>query len=562
MPGTLKITSIEFRAGSKVGEPALQVAPNNVVILVGPNNSGKSLALKEIENICGGKINSGKVINTINVDTPNDAATLQPLLETFEIPTPEGQVENADNIWLNQHSFENQNPIRQQFNRAELLEIVSNNGFNNANVKALVKFYQIRLDGRTRFSLADAKPSGDILSTPLNHLWKLFKDDVAREEVRRLTEEAFGLHFVIDPTGMLQFKIRMSSRAPANKAEEQGLDEVSRSFHLAAQEIKELSDGVQAFVGLISAILSLPHKILLIDEPEAFLHPPLARRLGANLARLARERDASLITSTHSADFVMGCLESVTNTIVVRFTFENNVPTARVLSDVDLQEMIKNPLLRSTGTLRALFHRAAIVGESDSDRAFYDEINNRLLQNNRGIKDALFINAQNKQTIRKVVGPLRKIGVPAVAIVDLDIIRMPGDLTRLMVDCNVSAIHQISYETERVWLLSELQAVVGAGDPLKNGGINLLTGANLVRANNFLSNLKQYGIFLVPSGEAETWLAAVGAIGHGSEWLIDMFSKIGQTPGDANYRHPAADDVWQFMDSINNWIQDPNRLGI
>ena len=35
----------------------------------------------------------------------------------------------------------------------------------------------------------------------------------------------------------------------------------------------------------------------------------------------------------------------------------------------------------------------------------------------RGIGDALFANAQNKQTIRRLVAPLRRLGIPAAAIV-------------------------------------------------------------------------------------------------------------------------------------------------
>ena len=101
----------------------------------------------------------------------------------------------------------------------------------------LSAFYTIRLDGRTRFSLAESKPSGDLLQAPQNHLWKLFSDDSARTEVRRLTAEAFGLYFTIDPTGMTQFKIRMSSRPPADNSEEQSLDARARTFQSSAFEI-------------------------------------------------------------------------------------------------------------------------------------------------------------------------------------------------------------------------------------------------------------------------------------------------------------------------------------
>src|SRR5262249_40919356 len=155
--------------------------------------------------------------------------------------------------------------------------------------------------------LSDPKPTGDLLLHPQNHLWALFQNEEARIRVRELTTEAFGLRFVIDPTGMTVFRIRMSDRAPEDAAEEQALDARARAFHSAAPEVAELSDGVQAFAGLVSAVMSLPHRVILIDEPEAFLHPPLARRLGADLAELAGERGATLAVATHSADFLLGC---------------------------------------------------------------------------------------------------------------------------------------------------------------------------------------------------------------------------------------------------------------
>jgi len=43
-----------------------------------------------------------------------------------------------------------------------------------------------------------------------------------------------------------------------------------------------------------------------------------------------------------------------------------------------------------------------------------------------GIPNCLFINAQNKQTIPTIMRPLRQLGIPAVAIVDVDILKDGG----------------------------------------------------------------------------------------------------------------------------------------
>jgi predicted ATP-dependent endonuclease of OLD family len=41
-----------------------------------------------------------------------------------------------------------------------------------------------------------------------------------------------------------------------------------------------MSDGVRAFTGIITEVIAGDPNILLIDEPEAFLHPSLAYKLG------------------------------------------------------------------------------------------------------------------------------------------------------------------------------------------------------------------------------------------------------------------------------------------
>ncbi|MBK9168926.1 MAG: hypothetical protein IPM24_15855 [Bryobacterales bacterium] len=85
-------------------------------------------------------------------------------------------------------------------------------------------------------------------------------------------------------------------------------------------------------------------------------------------------------------------------------------------------------LLRSTGVLSGLFYEFVVVTESDADQAFYQEINERLLQFKPewGIPNCLFLNAQNKQTVQTLLRPLRKLGIPAAGVVDVDVLKEGG----------------------------------------------------------------------------------------------------------------------------------------
>ncbi len=400
-----------------------------------------------------------------------------------------------------------------------------------------------------------------MISSPTNHLGALFLNDEARKKVSELTHDAFALYFVIDPTGMQQLRIRMSERPAEDENEEQGWGKKAREFHAAAKPINQFSDGVQAFVGLISAILSLDHKIILVDEPEAFLFPPLARRLGASLAEITKERGGTLIVATHSSEFLIGCLEK-TDVSVVRLTFQNSVATARNLDSPHLREMMKDPMLRSTRVLDALFHRAVVVTEGDTDRAFYNEINRRLQEVNKGIDDPLFLNAQNKQTEHKIIAPLRRIGVPAAAVVDLDLLEDSGTIwNNLMSSALVPGGVIAELEVERKTLVTAFPPGGNETRPIKKDGLSALDGENLTKTKQLLVRLAEYGLFLVPCGQVENWLKSIGATGHGSNWLVEMFTRLGNDETANGYVHPATGDVWEFLEAMARWANDTSRKG-
>ncbi len=551
--GTLRIEKIKFRTGKTPLDPPLEVNLGTVTVLVGPNNAGKSLALREIEDWCFGRDQVRKVVDTITVDFPQNPDTAEQLMREFETQPLQNEGIPVGGFFVGQHTFRADSPVRRFQVETQRIRNAATQQDISILRGWLLASYTVRFDGRTRFLLTDPKPTGDLLSHPQNHLWALFQDDDARRRVRELTVEAFGLHFVIDPTAMTQFRVRMRRDAPKPE-EEQSLNQQARNFHRAALQIQDLSDGVQAFVGLVSAVMSLPHKIILIDEPEAFLHPPLARRLGANLTRLAQERKASLVVATHSPEFLIGCLETSDDLTVVRLTYEQGIATARTLSAATLSTMMKDPLLRSTGVLRALFHRAATVTESDTDRAFYDEINRRLLAEHRGVMDAVFICAQNSQTVRRIVGPLREIGIPAAAIVDLDVILDNSqNWSMLLLACESPSSKGAEFESVRLGLRNEFAKLGTAADIVKSRGVYALTPPARDEALEFLRSLADFGLFLVPVGELERWLPQLKCSGHGPDWLVEIFGRMGLVDTDPGYLKPLPEDVWAFLDTIGKW---------
>ena len=258
------------------GERRIELPAQGITVFVGPNNSGKSLVLREIESAISNnpKPSDLKIVDDFEIEWPDQAQIERDLGSTVQT-RPVGL--GADQVFFGRFGpngqFEgtttNKNDLVAMAGRHENKQWLASN---------FLRFFLLRLDGRTRFELTNDRPMGDLLQVPQNILTRLFVDDALRREVRAQIFEAFGLHLVIDPTHGGQLRIRLSAREPTS--DEQSLSEQARRFHSEALYIKDTSDGVQAYVGIVSSVLAGHYRGLLIDEPEAFLHPPLARKLG------------------------------------------------------------------------------------------------------------------------------------------------------------------------------------------------------------------------------------------------------------------------------------------
>ncbi len=96
----------------------------------------------------------------------------------------------------------------------------------------------------------------------------------------------------------------------------------------------------------------------------------------------------------------------------------------------------------------------------------------------------------------------------------------------------------------------------------RDGGIDLLRPNDKEAASNLFDRLAEYGLFVVRRGEIEQWLSGLGARGHGPNWLVDVFEKMGEDPSTPSYVKPGADDVWSFMETLKRWLVNPKRKGI
>jgi hypothetical protein len=130
----------------------------------------------------------------------------------------------------------------------------------------------------------------------------------------------------------------------------------------------------------------------------------------------------------------------------------------------------------------------------------------------------------------------------------------------LLDGANIPPISHQSFATLRAELKRAMDAT---GRNMKcDGGIAILGDADREAARNLFNQLSEYGVFVVPGGELESWMRALQATAHGPAWLINIFEKMGEDSETTTFVKPSADDVWKFISEVKSWLLDPNRRGI
>lgn len=568
-----RLQSIVLRSGVDPESPRT-VPLSPVTVLVGPNNSGKSTALADLREFATRTHNQspppppwdgGTVVSAATLSEPS---TLDEVLDflgpRLQRPEEGGTPEQAHVVRI--RSFQIPGGSTEgftDFSRGEIDPAI----VKPEQVAAeLLGAYTLALDGQQRFSLAQGVQSGRLDGPPTSAWMAIERDAQLFAEVDAMVFSAFEEHLVVQafeppqlipalsPTGVPDH-LRQSTSAEAIAAQQ------------SATRLNELSDGVQVFCGMVAAVAALPHLLLLIDEPEAFLHPTLCRRLGTDLARIARDRDARLVAATHSADFLLGCLEEVPETTVLRLDYRKAKAASWIMEAAEVAQLSRDPLLRSSNSLQALFARSAVVCEADSDRAFYAEINRRLerADDRSGALDTTFLNAQNWQTTWRVAAPLRNAGVPVAVILDLETLASNEAWSDLVAMTGASPDLRDELFSARVAARDAISDLgrVATGGPFKakvEGLKAFPDGAGKQNVEAAVSSFASVGIFLVTVGELERWLTQFGCTNK-KTWVTDILGRLG-SPGDAAYVPPGVGDVWQFVESISAWLEDPDRCGM
>ena len=277
--------------------------------------------------------------------------------------------------------------------------------------------YIRNIDANGRLRICEQQESigpGDRNSRPQHFL---YDDSALMDRVSGLFKQAFGQDIMFDFRGGSRLPIYVGEKPDAILVDRVGDD------YVAAVRLNPLldeqGDGMKSYAGILFETVVTDLDTNLLDEPEAFLHPPQMRRLGQTLASEVR---GQLIVATHGSDIMRGFLEGTQGDVrILRIRREGELNLVSEAAPKVVQELWARPELRYSNALEGVFHEQTIICEDDSDCRLLNAIADHLeAGDEQPWKDTAYVPAGGKHGIWKVAEVLRKIGVPVKVVFDLD----------------------------------------------------------------------------------------------------------------------------------------------
>lgn len=537
---TLSFSSITFSNGD-----VLTFEQDEIIVFVGPNNAGKSAALRELELFIARNVVQ-KVIATATLRRSGTQKELLAYLVAHALTIGQPGQNSYAGMGYNIH----QRHV-QWFDQPE-------------DRHPVASFFCTRLSTENR--LLGANPANAIalyVEPPSHPIHLLLMDDVLAAKISGLFRHAFGTDLIPFRAGGGSFPLFVGEKPSLAPGE----DELSRSFvdklRAEAVPLHEQGDGMRSFASVLLDVLAADHhSVQFLDEPEAFLHPPQARLIGEFIAR-ERKSKSQLFIATHSTDILDGLLAGGAEKVrIIRVQRDGTINRVKELSKDKTAAIVNDTLARYSRVFDGIFYQHVVICESDADCLFYSSLLNSETISGDRRADVLFIHSSGKHRMAQLAETLRQLDVPVSVIADIDLLREENATKQLFetlggcwsdVSDHFKAIKEAveqrrpSLNAEQVVkLISDtLSGVSGTGefpknaerdikgifktlspwDEVKRAGRSALPPGQAVKQYDALvAKTAAIGLWIVPVGELEGFCRSVDG-GHGPGFVAKVLEE-------------------------------------
>ena len=474
------LKKISFNDGTQI-----ELKENSIIVFTGANNSGKTQVLKDIEHYldCSNQLD-GVVIKDVECEYYGDI---------------------MESSFFNEHFFVNESgnyQMKEQPN--SYAKSILTQWWNDRVLDGgLYLLFVKRLDTGSRLSLSnplirnsqcDGKP-----------IYKLFNKGSLEQKISDYFREAFGVDLVVNRNEVQTISLHIG-KSPDKKAFT--IDEEDKYYEQvnALPKLHDQGDGMRSFASILLDTFTSDYSITLIDEPEAFLHPPQARILGKILVKNNSD-NRQLLISTHSEDFLQGLLDAnEDNVIIIRINREENINRMSILQNEEIKKLWGNPLLRYSNILSGLFHEKVVVCESDYDCLFYQAVINAIYET-RGefASDILFTHCGGKTRIKDIVNALKAVDVTVLAICDFDLLNSSQNFKLIAAAFGLDWQRDLQADMKIIYdyMNKKSSKGVDAWKEIKKIGKTGFNDDAYSAYKNVEKICKAVGLFIVPVGEME-----------------------------------------------------------
>lgn len=552
------ISQIQFNNGQ-----GLDISKNDIIVFVGPNNAGKSQALKDIYTLSEKKVPS-VVISDIKITKSST-----PISSVLSVVSKGNNHGNFISYNVFNHSMSLWDYTDAQFPTTPFFDVYRD-------------LFVINLNTSARLTICSAPQNirrDENKSHPIHYA---AFDGKYRKWLSDNFKKAFGVE--ITPNTQYGAAIPLCIGKPVI-LEGDYEDEITRQEEAAKildtyDQVQNQGDGIKSFTGILLYLMLDYYRIYLIDEPESFLHPPQARIMGQIIGKTLSAHQQAFI-STHSEEIIKGLLDSCPERIkIVRITRDGKTNHFSILNNAEFNKVWSDPLLKYSNIMASLFHKSVVLCESDSDCKMYSIIESHIKQKQQKYSETLFIHCGGKHRMSKIIQALRSLNVAVTTIVDIDILNdeaiFKGIVEAYGIDYNSikpdynkivsnlrspkenvdritarSIINQVLDGANSKYLSSaEIEAVreavstISKWKELKSSGIYALKQGDSASSFRKIDKLlKEYGVYIVPVGELECFIKEVG--GHGPEWVNKVLVEY------TNLDDEVYKSITEFITSMN-----------
>lgn len=421
-------------------------------LIVGSNNTGKSTLLKEAhEAIKNGFVstNNSKWLDGMRVEVNKLHDEINTIFSINDISQVDSFEPRQAAEAMGFKPFRNN--VSQNLRNYSLSSILNLDAYVN-NLNVVIDLPKLQSSNQLSHSnehnvrrfLADIEVLGEFCDSRLSESFSINIQDILQNDsdqspVRHLREnpellrkiqdniqKVFEVRIGFDNLQHGQKPLRILPKEKfSKKADQKSLAIMWRD---KSPMVGSQGDGLRAYLKLALSLLDPFSRVIFIDEPETFLHPPQRRALGGLISDMAKQHDKQVFIATHDSEFIRGLLNAGSDVKVLNLKNQNG---AHELVELDLRDI--KSILNQRGNhlkeraqvlneaiLNSLFYEKTILTENENDRVFYEYYTT--LRHNINAQNKRFIGLRGIDEVLSMMQKLNGIGVNVASIVDIDFI--------------------------------------------------------------------------------------------------------------------------------------------